>query len=111
MVGHNPRTSPENYPSHKRADNRITYSDPCGGKSVFPSKLSGITYEHNGRKIGCTVCKRSKPRANVTASKNKTVNIFCTLLRCKSDKDHNGKKQDQQCDFDKHDIFLPYLIL
>ena len=77
VLRHQFRAASKDEPRQQRTDNGISYSNPCGGKAVTPSELSGIAYEDHRREITRTIGKGCQPWTNSTTAQNETIYTAC----------------------------------
>ena len=106
MLGHDPCASAQDPPGHQGTDQGVADSDPGCRNTVFPTELSGVTYENNRREIGGAVRKCCEPGTDGAAAQDESVDIGGSLPAIETDAHHNGKEQQKHQYFDNHLSFL-----
>ena len=74
MLGHQLRTTPQEDPRQEGADDGITDTDPGGGESVLPTKLSCVAHEDHGREIRGAKGKGREPGTYGTSAQYESIN-------------------------------------
>ena len=102
MLGHDTGASSEHTPCEHGTEKRIADTDPGGCDTVFPSELSGISYEDNSGKITGTVSKGGKPGAYAPAAEYEAVDIGGILAAVETYADHHTEKDYKHQNLDYH---------
>ena len=104
VLGHDAGAAAQNCPGEKGAEQRVADSGPGGGDTVFPSELTGVADENDRREIGSPVGEGCEPGPDAAPPEDEAVDIRRALSAVEADREHDGKENENQCNFNSHKI-------
>ena len=99
---HFARAGAEHPPGEQAAQNGVADAYPRGRKAVFPSELTGVADEDDGREVRRAECKRGKPGAYVAAAQNEAGHAAGVFLAQDADDDGDCREGEHHGDFCDH---------
>ena len=75
MLGHDAGAAAQNGPGQQRAENGVADTDPGGGDTELPAKLTSVADKNNCGEIGRAVGESGQPRADAPSAEDEAVDI------------------------------------